>query len=93
MARSTFKGLFFARSLFKTSLEFFPRRVYFRSSFIPAQLANSVVSVYNGKIFKDFKVTGLFFGYRFGEFVLTRSLFVPKKKKQKQKNKSKKPKK
>jgi len=57
------------------------KKIWSRSSTIPAVLLNQVVEVYNGKQFKPILITRNKIGYKFGEFVTTRTIRKKKVKK------------
>jgi small subunit ribosomal protein S19 len=71
MTRSNWKGPFIDHHITlknkKSSL-----KIFSRSSVIPASLIDSMVSIYNGKEFKNVRITREKIGFKFGEFSFTR---------------------
>lgn len=73
MSRSTWKGPFLDKFLFKpTELLQKNQKVWSRRSVIPASLMGSVVLVHNGKEFKRVAINRERIGFKFGEFSFTR---------------------
>jgi len=58
-----------------------------RHSEILPNFLGSTVYVYNGKNYKELKITNDMLGHKFGEFSFTRAKFAFKKKKNKKKKK------
>jgi ribosomal protein S19 len=91
MARSSKKGLFFPTFFFKQSQDanvLYNR--FCRAVKVPAEFIENRISVYNGKTFSKIQGSALLLGQRFGEFVPTRAIYVPKKKKSAKKKSAKK---
>ena len=86
MTRSLWKGYFLENCFFKkakTNLN-----VWSRKSSIPSNLIGKTVLVHNGKEFKKLLITREKIGFKFGEFVFTRSKMIkPKESKSLVKNK------
>jgi ribosomal protein S19 len=82
MARSIYKGTFFPSVIYKLALtRVTPALVYARNLFIPEQFVEKSFKIYNGRTFKALDVSVLHLKQRFGEFAMTRAIYVPKKKK------------
>lgn len=88
MARSKWKSPFIDIKIIK-QIFFKTRKIQARSSTIPFILLNKFVEIYNGKKYKKILITRNKIGYKFGEFVSTRTLPVKKKLKTKGKKKGK----
>lgn len=87
MSRSSWKGGYISKSIIQTILKKKSlKKIWSRSSIIPASLVNSKVSVYNGKTFHIVRITKENIGYKFGEFCFTRNKGLKKKKIKKKKN-------
>jgi len=74
MSRSVWKGPFVDAVLIKSFLSSNKKikRVWSRSSTIPAFLIGEKVMIYNGKEFKPVFISREKVGYKFGEFAFTR---------------------
>ena len=81
MSRSLWKGYFLNNSLFKHSKKI-NLKIWSRSSTVPSFLIGKMVLVHSGKEFKKILITREKVGFKFGEFVFTRSK-IPKSKKSK----------
>lgn len=94
MTRSIWKGPFVDSVLLKSSfltnltLSNLTKKIWSRSSVIPAFLLGKTVLVHNGKEFKTLLVTREKIGFKFGSFILTRT-FTNKYKNLKAKKKKK----
>jgi small subunit ribosomal protein S19 len=71
MTRSNWKGPF-VDSYISSKKRKNNLKIFSRSSVIPASLIGSMVSVYNGKEFKNVRITREKVGFKFGEFSFTR---------------------
>jgi len=71
MTRSNWKGPF-VDSYISSKTRKNISKIFSRSSVIPASLVGSLVSVYNGKEFKNIRITREKVGFKFGEFSFTR---------------------
>ncbi len=72
MSRSIWKGPFLDSSFFKNTLP--PSiKIWSRGSSIPAFLIGQTVLVHNGKEFKTLGITREKVGFKFGEFIVTRT--------------------
>jgi small subunit ribosomal protein S19 len=78
MTRSLWKGCFLESCFLKKSKTNF--NVWSRSSSIPFSLTGKTVLVHNGKEFKKLLITREKIGFKFGEFVFTRSNMIKPKK-------------
>lgn len=90
MARSTWKGLFFSKSIYTSLFRFnlFKHKkwiVYSRNSSIPNKFINSICGIDKGMSFKYLYIRKLIVGHKFGEFAFTRKNyhFTPKETKSK----------
>jgi ribosomal protein S19 len=72
MSRAKWKGFFIDQSLIKSKDSNI--KIWSRSSVISEVLIGKKVSVYNGKIFKQVKITRDKVGYKLGEFSFTRKM-------------------
>ena len=72
MSRSVWKGYFLNNSLFKHSKKI-NFKIWSRSSTVPSFLIGKMVLVHSGKEFKKVLITREKVGFKFGEFVFTRS--------------------
>jgi small subunit ribosomal protein S19 len=78
MTRSLWKGYFLDSCFLKRSKKNF--NVWSRGSSIPFSLMGKTVLVHNGKEFKKLLITREKIGFKFGEFIFTRSnMNKPKK--------------
>ena len=78
MTRSLWKGYFLENCFLKKPKKNF--NIWSRKSAIPLSLLNKTVLVHNGKEFKKLLITREKIGFKFGEFILTRSnMLKPKK--------------
>ena len=75
MARSLWKGFFLKSYLLKKKppQEHEPLKIWCRNSSIPFSLKDQMVLVHNGKDFKKMVITREKVGFKFGEFIGTRS--------------------
>jgi ribosomal protein S19 len=81
MSRSLWKGSYISKSIIQTILKKkSSKKIWSRSSVIPAGLVNSKVFVHNGKTFYLIRITPENVGYKFGEFCFTRNKGFKKKK-------------
>ena len=87
MSRSKWKGFFIDQSLINPKNSNI--KIWSRSSVISEVLIGKKVSVYNGKLFKQIKITREKIGYKLGEFSFTRKM-QERIKKNKKINKTKK---
>jgi len=71
MVRSLWKGHFLESCFLKKSKK--NLKVWSRSSSIPFSLIGQTVLVHNGKEFKKLLITREKIGFKFGEFIFTRS--------------------
>lgn len=69
MSRSTWKGFFLKKSIFKD----INKKVWSRNASIPFFLLNKKVLIHSGKDFKRVHVDRQKIGYKFGAFVATRT--------------------
>ena len=81
MSRSLWKGYFLNKYFFKHSKKI-NFKIWSRSSTVPSFLIGKMVLVHSGKEFKKVLITREKVGFKFGEFVFTRSK-IPKSKKSK----------
>ena len=72
MSRSKWKQPFIKISLIKDIFFKKSKKIFSKSSTIPAILLYQTVQVYNGKVFKSINITREKIGFKFGEFVNTR---------------------
>lgn len=72
MSRSIWKGPFLDSSFFKKTQPA-TSKIWSRGSSIPAFLIGKTVLVHNGKEFKTLGITREKVGFKFGEFILTRT--------------------
>jgi len=81
MSRSQKKGVFYPLFFFKkfSSLHVLKDR-FCRSVKVPFEFTEKSGSIYNGKMFSKFVGSPLVLGQRFGEFIPTRAIYIPKKK-------------
>lgn len=86
MTRSLWKGIFIDNSLVKITNKKLVK-VYSRRSVIYPQYLNKKVKIYNGNKFITIKITDNMIGHKFGEFALTRQMYIFKGKKKKLKKK------
>lgn len=84
MTRSIWKGTFIDNCLLKTINKKIIK-IYSRRSIIYPQFLNKKVKIYNGNQFIPIKITENMIGHKFGEFALTRQLYVFKGKNKKKK--------
>jgi len=77
MSRSVWKGFY----IYSKVLNLKKNKVWSRNSVIPFCLLGKKVLVYNGKSFRQIKITREKVGFKFGEFSFTRSFFKAKIKK------------
>lgn len=84
MSRSKWKSKFIAKFLLKKNYRLNQKnKIWARNSIIPFFLLNKTVIVHNGKLFKKLFVTREKIGYKFGEFIFTKTrpkIFKKKKK-------------
>lgn len=74
MARSVWKGNYISVSLLRNFYKSSNRiKVWSRSSIIPEFLINRNVFVYSGRSFRKIFITREKIGYKFGEFVFSRT--------------------
>ena len=85
MNRATWKKPYVAFFLLKKKNLRKNFKVWSRNSTIPSFLINKVVNIHTGKIFRRIFVTRDMIGFKFGEFVYTRTLKSKIKKKKKKK--------
>jgi small subunit ribosomal protein S19 len=86
MIRSIWKGTFIDNCLFKINNKKNKNKIikiYSRRSIIFPHFINKKVNIYNGNKFILVKITNDMIGHKFGEFALTRQLYVFKGKKKK----------
>lgn len=90
MARSSWKGLFFSKSVYICLLKnnFFKNNrwvIYSRNSAIPSTFINSVCGIDKGMSVRHLYIRPLYVGHKFGEFAFSRKNyhFMPKEKKTK----------
>ena len=62
-------------------------KLWSRSSVIPKSFLNTIVSVYNGCVFKRVVITPDKIGFKFGDFSCTRKFILKKNNKKDKKNK------
>jgi small subunit ribosomal protein S19 len=74
MSRSIWKGLYCYSKVFTLK----KNKIWSRNSTIPSCLLGQQVFVYNGKNFRQIKITREKIGFKFGEFSFTRAFFRPK---------------
>lgn len=86
MTRSLWKNIFIDNSLVK-GINKKIIKIYSRRSVIYPQYLNKKVKIYNGNKFIPIKITDNMIGHKFGEFSLTRQIYVFKGKKKIKKNK------
>nr|NP_066342.1 ribosomal protein S19 [Malawimonas jakobiformis]AAG13709.1 ribosomal protein S19 [Malawimonas jakobiformis] len=80
MTRSLWKNIFIDNSLVKAVNKKIIK-IYSRRSVIYPQYLNKKVKIYNGNKFIPIKITDNMIGHKFGEFSLTRQIYVFKGKK------------
>lgn len=85
MNRSIWKGVFIDNYLLKTINNKKIIKIYSRRSIIYPSFINKKVNIYNGNKFITRKITNNMIGHKFGEFALTRQLYVFKGKNKKKK--------
>nr|NP_038188.1 ribosomal protein S19 [Synura synuroidea]AAF36954.1 ribosomal protein S19 [Synura synuroidea] len=84
MSRSKWKGKYIPRFLLKKNFILTKKnKIWSRNSAIPFFLLNKDVFVHNGNSFKKLNISREKIGYKFGEFVFTKT--TPKKFQQKNK--------
>jgi small subunit ribosomal protein S19 len=84
MNRSLWKGTFIENHLLKNiNNNKKIIKIYSRRSIIYPLFINKKVNIYNGNKFITRKITSDMIGHKFGEFALTRQLYVFKGKKKK----------
>lgn len=83
MSRSSWKGFYVSKSVLKNK----NKKIWSRNSTIPFSYLNKKIFVYNGKEFKSLFITEEKIGFKFGEFIFTRTKGLKKNKKIKKNSK------
>lgn len=77
MSRSKYKGPFFKVNLKKNKKWV---KIDNKNLTIVPEYINTFINIYNGKMYKNLKITEKMIGFKFGEFINTRKKHIYKKK-------------
>ena len=72
MSRSSWKGYYINSAFFKRKLKK-KKLIWSKNTTITGDLKGQTVFVYNGKEFKKLFITGAKIGFKFGQFIFTRT--------------------